>query len=97
MRSLHRAQSTEFAWDRNSFSRVDTVGVEPCLIGKDMVRALVSEIAKKAGEVGVDMITDLVNQIIVEGVIPVEWKLSTIVNCCYRKGDGLERENRKDS
>ena len=29
---------------------------------------------KAVGEVGVDMITDLVNQIIAEWVIPVEWE-----------------------
>ena len=36
---------------------------------------------KTAGQAGVDMITDLVNQIIVEGVIPAEGELSIIVNC----------------
>ena len=36
---------------------------------------------KVAGQAGGDMITDLVNQIIVEGVISAEWKVSTFVNC----------------
>ena len=31
----------------------------------------------KAGEAGIDMISDLVNQIAAEGVIPTEWELST--------------------
>ena len=39
------------------------------------------EVVMAAGEVGVEMITDLVSQIIVEGVIPAEWELSTFVNC----------------
>ena len=42
---------------------------------------VVSEMVKAAGEVEVNMITDLVNQIIVEGFIPAEWGLSTVVNC----------------
>ena len=48
---------------------------------------------KAAGEVGVDIITDLVNQVIVEGVILAEWELSTIVNCYTGKGGSLERVN----
>ena len=41
---------------------------------------VISKMVKAAGEAGVDMITDLVNQTIV-GVIPAEWELNTIVNC----------------
>ena len=37
------------------------------------------------------MILDLVNQIVVEGHIPVEWKLRTIINCYKRKSNSLER------
>ena len=49
---------------------------------------------KAAGEAGLGMITGLVNQIIVEGVIPAERELSSIVNCCCkRKRDCLERGN----
>ena len=43
------------------------------------------EMVKTAGE------RDLVNQIIVEGVIPAEWLCSSIVSCCKRKG-GLWKE-----
>ena len=45
----------------------------------------VSEMVKTAGETGVDMITDLINQIFVERVIAAEWELNTIVNCCIGK------------
>ena len=77
-------------------SQLDTVSGVPRLIGKDMVREsiskmkkgkasgqiiIVSEMVKVAGQAGGDMITDLVNQIIVEGVISAEWKVSTFVNC----------------
>ena len=47
-----------------------------------------------AAEAGIDMITDLVNQII--GFIPAEWGLSTVVNCCNGKEDSLERGNYRD-
>ena len=39
------------------------------------------------------MITDLVNQIIVEGVTPAEWEFGVFLNCYKRKGDALERGN----
>ena len=44
------------------------------------------------GEAGVDIITYLVNQVLVE-VIPAEWELCTIVNCYNWKGNYLERAN----
>ena len=45
---------------------------------------------KVAGEAGVDMIIDLLNQIRALGVILAEWELATIVNCYNGKGDALE-------
>ena len=52
-----------------------------------------SEIVKAAGEAEFNIITDLLNQIIVEGVALAERELSTIVNCYKEKGDFLEKEN----
>ena len=46
-----------------------------------------------AGKAEVDMITDLLNLIIV-GVIPAEWEINTIVNCHEATGGALERGNR---
>ena len=60
-----------------------------CLIDRDKVWEsrnsaglldVVSEMVTAAREVGANMITDLVNQILV-GVTPTRWELSTIVNC----------------
>lgn len=51
---------------------------------------LMSKTVKVAGE-AFDIINDLVNQIIAEGVISAE--LCTILNCCKRKGDVLEKRN----
>ena len=95
----------EFIWDRNSLSQSDTVSSVPCLTEKDMIResisktksrkaarpsSAVSEIVKAAREARVDIITDLVNQVIVEQVILIEWELGTFVNLegkrrCFRK------------
>ena len=40
--------NTEFAWDRNSLSQVDTITDIPCSIDKDMVREIIKK--KKNGK-----------------------------------------------
>ena len=79
--------NTESAQDRNTLSQTNIVSCLPRLIGKDIVRkpiskikngkaagssGVVSQMEKTAEEAGIDIITDLVNQIIVEGLIPAE-------------------------
>ena len=54
---------------------------------------VVAEMLKAAGETGIEMITNLTNQIVREGVIPADWDLSTIVNCYKGKGKVLDRGN----
>ena len=39
---------------------------------------LVSEMVKSAGETGVDILTDLINQTILEGVIPAEGDIALL-------------------
>ena len=39
------------------------------------------------------MIIDLVNQVIVDGIISAEWELSIIANCFKGRRDSLERRN----
>ena len=71
--------NTELAWYRNSLPHAGLPSDVPRLIDKGKLKesineikngeaaetsGLVSEMVKKAGEAGVDMITDLVNQII---------------------------------
>lgn len=51
---------------------------------------------KAVGEVGVDMITNLVNQIIAEWVIPVEWENGIFRNFYKGKGDALDRGNYRE-
>lgn len=79
-------------WDKNSFFEADTVSDVHCFIDKGMVRDSISivekrktaepsqivlEIVKSASNAGIDMITDLVTQITVKGVIPRMWEQST--------------------
>ena len=49
---------------------------------------------KAAGEAEVDMMSDLVNLVIV-GVIPAEWEIGTIVNSCTGMWGTLERGNHR--
>ena len=49
--------------------------------GEKLKRIVRCSVIDAAGEALVDMITDRVNQIIVEEVFSAEWELSTIVNC----------------
>lgn len=84
--------SRGFVWDKNSFFEADTVSDVHCFIDKGMVRDSISivekrktaepsqivlEIVKSASNAGIDMITDLVTQITVKGVIPRMWEQST--------------------
>ena len=79
-------------WDKNSFFEADTVSDVHCFIDRGMVRDSISivekrktaepsqivlEIVKSASNAGIDMITDLVTQITVKGVIPRMWEQST--------------------
>ena len=43
---------------------------------------VVSEMLKAAGKADIDVIIDLVNHMIVKGVISSAWEVSAIVNCC---------------
>ena len=72
----------------------------PCLIDKDTIRESIRTIRfgvrNGKGKVRVDIITDLVSQIIIEGIIPVEWEPSIFVNCYKRERVALERGNYGD-
>ena len=52
---------------------------------------VVQEMVKAAGKAGVDIITGLANQIIIQGAVPAKWELSNIVNC-YRGETILKKE-----
>ena len=110
VRELISRFNTKFPCDKTSLSQANRISSATGLIDKDMDRELisnmnngktaalpgsVSEMVQTEGEAGADIITDLVNSIIV-GVIPAKWKLSTFVNCCKEKGDVLKRGNYRE-
>ena len=90
-------------------SQADTVSSIPHFIEKDMVQESISKtkrgkaagpsgvvpkMVNVAGEAGVDVITCLVNQIIV-GVIPERWNPGTILECYKGKEDYFKKRNYK--
>lgn len=54
---------------------------------------IVIEMFKLSGEAGHKLITRIVNRAIQEGVMPIAWHSSIIVNCYKSKGNILERGN----
>ena len=88
---------TEFACDRNSLSQADTFSGVPHLnVVRESISkikngkaagppSIVSEMVKTRGKAEVDIITDLVNQIIGEGILPAEWQLSIFVTAIMGK------------
>ena len=54
---------------------------------------IVAEMLKPLGETGVAEVRDLIEDIISEGYIPVDWQESYIVNLYKGKGDALNRGN----
>ena len=54
---------------------------------------IVAEMLKPLGEAGVAEVRDLVEDIISEGCIPIDWQESYIVNLYKDKGDALNRGN----
>ena len=48
---------------------------------------------KAAGEVGIQLLTELAEVVFCNGVIPTDWQESFILNLYKGKGDALERGN----
>ena len=48
---------------------------------------------KAAGEVGIELLTELTEVVFCNGVIPTDWQESFILNLYKGKGDALERRN----
>ena len=48
---------------------------------------------KASGSVGLEMLAHLMESVIVEGVVPADWRDSIIVNLYKGKGDALNRGN----
>ena len=54
---------------------------------------IAAEMLKAAGDIGLDILTDLCNTIIQENSIPSRWDFSIIFNCFKGKGAALDRSN----
>ena len=54
---------------------------------------IIAEMLKPLGEAGVAEVRDLIEDIISEGCIPIDWQESYIVNLYKGKGDALNRGN----
>ena len=54
---------------------------------------IAAEMLKAAGDIGLDILTDLCNTIIQENSIPSRWDVSIILNCFKDKGTALDRSN----
>src|SRR3989441_8054585 len=49
-----------------------------------------ADMLKAAGEAGVRWVTDICNEVVRSGVVPVDWKRSWIVNVYKGKGNALD-------
>ena len=54
---------------------------------------IAAEMLKSAGDIGLDILTDLCNTIIQENSIPSRWDVSIIFNCFKGKGAALDCSN----
>ena len=54
---------------------------------------IIAEMLKSAGEVGLELLTELTEVVFCNDVIPTDWQESFILNRYNGKGDALERRN----
>ena len=103
-----RLLNEEFPWDSNKID-IGVPKEGPALwIDREAVRAalgkmkdsktagasgIVAEMLKASGEVGLDIFTELFNNIVKEEKVPSDWDMSIIINCFKGKGDAVERGN----
>ena len=102
-----RLLNIEFDWDKDSLPQVDPiegpVNVDRSKVAEAIKKmkngkaagpsGVCAEMLKAAGEVGIDMVYDLINDIMKMGVIPTDWQDSIIINCYKGKGDATDRGN----
>ena len=54
---------------------------------------IIAEMLKAAGEVGIELLTELTGVVFCKGVIPTDWQESFILNLYQGQGGALERGN----
>ena len=104
----NRLLNVEYEWNRRDLEVLEPVaGPWPCIERETVDRAigkmklgkapgvseLTAEMLKASGELGVALVTDLINAIINESFIPEDWQRSVVVNIYKGKGDAMERGN----
>ena len=104
---LARLLNVEFEWESDLLPEVAHVEGPPP-VTKDLIRkalrkmkcgkaagpsGFIAEMLKAAGEVGIELLTELTEVVFCNGVIPTDSQESFILNLNKGKGDALEREN----
>ena len=104
----NRLLNIEFEWDREGLGTVEPVAGPWPLIESEAVRraidsmkfgkaagvsGLTAEMLKASGDIGVELVTNLLNSIVYEQRVPDDWLRSMIINVYKGKGDALERGN----
>ena len=103
-----RLLNVEFEWESHLLPEVAPVEGPPPPLTKDLIRkalrkmkcgkaagtsGIIAEMLKAAGEVGIELLTELTEVVFCNGVIPMDWQESFILNLYKGKGDALERGN----
>ena len=57
------------------------------------VSGIVAEMLKGSAEAGLEIFTELFNNIVKEGRVPGDWEISIIINCFKDNGDAVESGN----
>ena len=57
------------------------------------ISGVVSEMLKASGDTGLELFTELFNNIIEQNKVPTDWEKSIIINLYKGKGDAVERGN----
>ena len=98
----------EFEWESDLLPEVAPVEGPPPPVMKDLIRkalrkmkcgkaagpsGIIAEMLKAAGEVGIELLTELTEMVFCNGVIPTDWQEIFILNLYKGKGDALERRN----
>ena len=98
----------EFEWESDLLPEVAPVEGPPPPVMKVLIRkalrkmkcgkaagpsGIIAEMLKAAGEVGIELLTELTEVVFCNGVIPTDWQESFILNLYKGKGDTLERRN----
>ena len=85
----------EFAWDTEQLTIADAISGPAVKIERETVikaigkmksgkatgpTGIVIDMLKASGDVCIDLVTELINDIIADGVIPQDWQVSYIIN-----------------